>query len=221
MTFSTGSSRKVENLLMNIYLHTISDMVGRKGLKSILAYVHLEKYYDRVPPENNEMDIPMTELIYLYHSLFDLYAYQDAQHVLLSVGQNVMKYAIEKYLYEGKTIQLSRHIGSESEKIRLGLEKFVEESETHWPTPHEKPHTELQEFDTYFHIIEHDCFFSADITSDTPVCFVYVGELEYLVTWCTGYPHMVEEIECRAMGHPADVFRVWKHRDEKMTGYEL
>jgi predicted hydrocarbon binding protein len=31
-----------------------------------------------------------------------------------------------------------------------------------------------------------------------------------MVEWITGHPHKVEEIECRAMGHPADVFKVAK-----------
>jgi predicted hydrocarbon binding protein len=48
------------------------------------------------------------------------------------------------------------------------------------------------------------------MTSSTPVCGHIVGELQYFVEWITGHEHKVEEIECRAAGHPADVFRVEK-----------
>jgi predicted hydrocarbon binding protein len=207
--------RKTDNLQMNIYLHTIQDLVGPNGLKSILNYAHLEKYIDAFPLENDELEIPVEDLKYLYHSLIDLFGSKGARSLQLRVGQQVMKYALEKLPSVLKALQLSSRILPESKKMRLVLEKFVEESEKRWVSPFEGPHTELQEEKDCFLIIERDCFLSEDIISQTPVCFVYVGELDYLVYWITGHRHEVKEIECRTLGHSADVFKIWKVRNEK------
>ncbi|MBU7009779.1 MAG: hypothetical protein HXS46_03755 [Theionarchaea archaeon] len=39
--------------------------------------------------------------------------------------------------------------------------------------------------------------------------------LQALMEWVTGHTHEVEEIECRAMGYSADVFRIAKDRKEE------
>jgi predicted hydrocarbon binding protein len=213
---SLSPQRKIDNLLMNIYLRAIWDMVGEQGIDSILEYVHLKKYSDAFPPENDEREVPLTDLTYLYHSFFDLYAYKDPQNLQLRMGQTIMKYALETVPNMVRELRVSSSLLSQSKAMHVVLEKFVEESECRWPSPFPGPHTILQEENQWFLIIERDCFLSEDITSQTPVCFVYVGALEFLVQWVTGHHHTVEEIECRALGHPADVFKIWKSSKEKI-----
>jgi predicted hydrocarbon binding protein len=200
---------------MNIYLRTILTIVGVQKFDSLLKYAHLEKYIDAFPPENDELEVPLTDLTYIYHSFFDLFAYKDPLNLQLTMGKKIMKYALAKFPDMINHIQVSSSLLSESEKMRLALEKFVEESEARWTSPFSGPHTILQEEEQWFLIIEKDCFFSEDITSQTPVCFVYVGILEFLMQWITGHLHEVEEIECRALGHPVDVFKIWKSSKEK------
>ncbi len=69
---------------------------------------------------------------------------------------------------------------------------------------------ELREEEDCFLLIEKDWMESEGITSETPVCTVTVCMLQALIEWITGYEYEIEEIQCRAMGHSADVFRISK-----------
>lgn len=202
--------QKTDNLIMHIYLRTIQDVVGPNGLTSILNYTHLESYIDAFPPANDELAIPIKDMSHLYHSLIDLFRKKGTRSLQLSVGREIMKYALEKLPAILKAFQLSSRILSESRKMRVALEKFVEGSEKRWKSPYKGPHTELQE-EEYFLVIEYDCFLSEHLSSESPVCFLYLGELDYLVYWITGHHHRVEEIECRAMGENRDVFKISKN----------
>ena len=98
------------------------------------------------------------------------------------------------------------------------LDKFdilVEQSNQVYTSQLETPPVTLQEEDDHFLIIHRDRFESDGITSDKPVCNVFAGNLQYAVEWITRHPHKVEGIECRAMGHPVDVFRIEKAATEE------
>ncbi|MBU7043374.1 MAG: hypothetical protein HXS47_07255 [Theionarchaea archaeon] len=128
--------RKTDNLIMHIYLHTIQDLVGPNGLTSILNYAHLESYIDAFPPANDELAIPVKDMSHLYHSLIDLFGKKGARSLQLSGGREIMKYVLEKLPTVLKALQLSSRILSESRKMRVALEKFVEESEKRWKSPY-------------------------------------------------------------------------------------
>lgn len=70
--------------------------------------------------------------------------------------------------------------------------------------------TEIQEREDCILVTEKDWIESEGITSDTPVCVVTVSMIQAILEWITGQEYVVEEIECRAMGHSADVFRISK-----------
>jgi hypothetical protein len=80
----------------------------------------------------------------------------------------------------------------------LSLERFVEESEKRIPSLKGLSHLELKEEKGYFLLIDEDSYTSEGITSENPVCHVYVGNLETSLEWTTGHAHKVEEIQCRA-----------------------
>jgi hypothetical protein len=88
----------------------------------------------------------------------------------------------------------------------------LQQSEKRIPSLKGLSHLELKEEKDYFLLIDEDSYTSEGITSENPVCHVYVGNLETSLEWTTGHAHKVEEIQCRARGDPADVFRIWKER---------
>jgi predicted hydrocarbon binding protein len=70
--------------------------------------------------------------------------------------------------------------------------------------------TELREGEDCFFLIEKDWVESEGRSSEIPVCVLTVGIIQQVLEWITGREYAVEEIECRAMGYPADVFRISK-----------
>jgi predicted hydrocarbon binding protein len=68
--------------------------------------------------------------------------------------------------------------------------------------------TELREGEDCFFLIEKNWIESEGKSSEMPVCVLTVGIIQHVLEWITGREYVVEEIECRAMGCPADVFKI-------------
>lgn len=111
-----------------------------------------------------------------------------------------------------KAIQVAARIIPETRKIRLVLERLIEYGKNAYFSHLDAAPVEVQEEDDCFLLVYKSHFESDMVTSFAPVCFVRVGAIQTLVEWITGHPHEVEEIQCRAMGDPADVFKISKSR---------
>lgn len=201
---------RVDNFVMKTYLTTLQNVVGENGLKSILNYSHLEKYVDNFPPDNHKLEIPVEELSVLFRSLHELFGRKGVRGLQLRVGRENARIGIEGRSAIAESLRLVARLVPEKKKMRLLLEKVVEESNQMYPSRTDVVPVELQENENSFVIIHRNRFESENISSETPVCNVFIGNLQYVVEWITGHTHEVEEIECRAMGHPADVFKVAK-----------
>lgn len=206
---------KTDNLVMRANLETIQTIVGPNGLKSILNFAGLHKYIDNFPPDNDERVIPVEELQRIDRSLLELFGGKGARGLQLRVSREFARTAIGKRPGIEKAVKLAARLLPEPMKMRFVLEKWGEEIEKREPSQVYKPRIELQEEKDYFIYIDKDQYSRDGITSQTPACNGYVGILEYLMEWITGHAHDVEEVNCRAMGHSADVFRIAKtHREE-------
>ena len=202
--------RKIENFVMEIYLNTLESIVGSNGLKSILNYAHLEKYIDSIPPNDKRKEIPLRDLQAIFSSLYELFGQRGVRGLQLRVGRENARIGIEGRSSIAKPLMVATRLIPETRRMRLLLEKVVEQSNQVYTSQLGEVPVELQETEDYFLIIHKDRFESEGITSDVPVCNVFVGNLQHTLEWITGYSHKVEEIECRALGHPADVFRIEK-----------
>ena len=203
------TENKTDNFLMRIYLETIESIVGSNGLKSILNYAHLEKYIDNFPHSNDELEIPVRETQALFRSLLELFGQKGIRGLQLRVGRELARNALEGLPAIAKALQLAARLMPESRKMRLFLERLAEENEKRLPTQ-----IELQEEEDHFIYTDRNYFLSEGIMSNAPSCHILVGTLQYFMEWITGNEHEVEEIECRAMGHPSDVLRISKARKE-------
>ena len=210
-----NDKRKTDNFSMRTFLETIENIVGVNGLKSLLNYAHLEKYIDCFPPDNEEQVIPLKDLRHLLFSLYTLFGRKGARSLQLRVGREIFYVGIEKRPRIAKALHIAARLLSEPRRMRLVLEKLAEYDWRAFFSELEESPVKIQEEEDCFLIIHKGRYESEDIISGSPVCGVFAGTIEVMVEWITGHPHKVEEIECRAMGHPADVFRVLKARAEE------
>jgi predicted hydrocarbon binding protein len=204
--------RKTDNFSMRIYLETIESVVGRHGLKSILNYAHLQKYIDNFPPLNTNLEIPLEDLQYLCRSLLELFGKRGIRSLQKHIGRQIIIRSLEKRSIFVKGLFLLRFLIPESLRMKGALHEFVRIIRVKYPpvSTRKKDYIQLKEEKDFFVFIHYNNWESEDIISPSPVCHVTVGALEAFVEWVTGHVYEVKEIECRAMGHPADVFAISK-----------
>jgi predicted hydrocarbon binding protein len=199
---------EVDNFLFRKWLETLQDIVGKNGLNSILNYSHLNMYIGNFPPDNDDLAIPVQYLQHLYMAILELFGQKGAHSLQLRVGKEVMRNLIEGRPIITKPLKAAAHLLPVSTRMRMALEKFIEQSLKRAPTTLGSNRFELREEPEYFLFIDRDYEGSEGVIANIPVCGFQTGMLQYAMEWITGTPHKVEEIECRAMGHPADVFKI-------------
>ena len=122
------------------------------------------------------------------------------------MGREMVRIGVEKYNQKVvKALLLAARLLPEAKKMQIALNRLKEENEQAYPNS-----VDLQEKNDCFLITYRDNLESEGVTSQIPVCGVLVGMVEYVMEWITGHKHEVKEIECRAMGYPADVIRISK-----------
>ncbi|MGD2250318.1 MAG: 4-vinyl reductase [Candidatus Methanofastidiosia archaeon] len=171
-------------------------------------------YIDDPPPDNDDLAIPVHHLQLLYMGIIELFGQKGAYSLQLRVGKDVMRNWIHGRPLVSTPIRAAAHFLPEPKKIRMTLEKFIEQSLKRAPSALGKNRFSLIEKEDYFLFIDRDYEGSEKVIATSPVCGFQTGILQYAVEWITGHEHRVEEIECRAMGYPADVFKIWKKRKE-------
>lgn len=202
--------RTTDNITMRLWLETVENVVGSNGLKSILNYAQLKHFIDSFPPDNDNQEIPLEDLRKFYLALHDLFGQKGARSLQLRIGREFVRIGTEKRPTLAKALRLSTRLVPETKRIQLALQKYADVYDERQPSLTYHPRIEIKEEDEYFLLIDKDNFESEGLSSDVPVCNTCVGRLQYIMEWITGHPHKIEEIECRAMGHPFDIFRISK-----------
>jgi predicted hydrocarbon binding protein len=205
-----SGERKTDNHVMWVWLETIGNIIGPRGLNSILNYAHLEKYIDNFPPDNDKLDIPLKDLQSLYFSLLELFGRKGVRGLQMRVGRESARISIANRPEVTKPVKLAARLLSEHRKMHLTLDKFKDQIKQRFGYPKDESLIELREEEDCFLLVDRAWFESEEVSSQEPVCGFLVGMLHYLMEWITGNDHEVEEIECRAMGCPADVFKIMK-----------
>ena len=205
-----SKEKRTDNITMRLWLETLENVIGSNGLKSILNYGHIQHYIDALPPDNDDLDVPLEDLHSLYVSLLEVFGHRGARSLQLRIGREFIRVGVTKRPTIAKALKLSTRLLPEQKRMKLALEKFAEEYDKRQPSPLYSPRMEVKEEEDCFLLIDKDNFESNGVTSDQPMCATCVGRLQYLIEWITGHPHNVEEIQCRSMGDPVDVFKVSK-----------
>jgi hypothetical protein len=214
--------RKTDNFSMRVYLETIQSIVGTHGLKSVLNYAHLETYIDNFPPLNNRLEIPLEDLQHLFHSLLELFGQRGIRSLQMQVGQQIIIKSLEKQSWIIKLMLPVRFLVPERRRLRIGLKKLIEAVEKRYPPSDDLqgPQLKLEEGKDGFVIIYGNNWESEDVLSQSPVCHSTAGSIKGFAEWTTGHAYNVREVECRALGNPADVFEISKAYEEEKPEHE-
>lgn len=203
--------RMTDNLVMRLTLDTIQKELGTQTLNNVLRQAALAEYIDNFPPDNDDLIIPLEHLHRVQLALFELLGYRSSKGLMLLIGKEISRHGIESRSTLTHALKISVKLLPESKKIGMLLNFLVKQAEERY-TINIHPAAEVQEKGDYFLFIHKQWHTSEGISADQPVCYDLVGMISYLVEWITGSKHDIQEIECRASGHAADIIKIAKTR---------
>jgi hypothetical protein len=139
----------------------------------------------------------------------EFFGKKGARGLKLRAGREFTGKAIEGRSMKSKTAKASLKLLPQKKRIKVLLESYKKDLET-VTSFGDSDRIEIREEDDSILLIDRDYYGSDGITTDEPMCDAYVGMIHYFIQWFVGDDYQVQEIECRAKGHPADVFKIWK-----------
>lgn len=196
------------NKAFRVILEAVEDVVGKRGVDTLLRQAGLPQYINNFPPSNNELGghrlVYMTQI---NHALFDVYGKRGARAILMRTGKSRAADGIAENGMVANATKIAAKFLPRRTKVKLTLDTAAKEYSEQLGT-----HVKIEDDGEFFCWSDATCGNCIDWQNDQPVCFTTVGFIHGLVAWILEDENFkVEEIECRAKGDPACKHKVTLH----------
>ena len=206
--------RRIPSLLLNILLAQVEEMMGRRSLRMLLRQASLAEYVDQVPPKDDSPSITIDQYSSLLANIYEIFGAQGSRPIFVRGGRlgavEFRRQRPAQFAVAGTALRLL----PSARRMQLVIERLAEQGEDLYGSPHH-----LREEDQAFFIEMPDCPYCAEITRRSlaenrpiarPVCHIPVAAVSEMIEWAMGQKHLVEEVDCIALGAPACRFRISK-----------
>jgi predicted hydrocarbon binding protein len=193
------------NKAFRVILVAVEDVVGKRGVESLLRQAGLSQYINNFPPSNNELG--GHRLVYMSQinrALFDVYGKRGARAILMRTGKSRAQDGIAENGMVANATKIAAKFLPRRTKVKLTLDTAAKEYSEQLGT-----HVKIEEDGEFFYWTDPQCGNCIDWQNDQPVCYTTVGFIHGLVAWILEDDNFkVEEIACRAKGDAACKYRI-------------
>lgn len=187
-------------------LTAAEEIMGEKGVRSLLNLARLEKYIDKYPADNMKKEFPFEDVAALQEGLWDMYGKRGARVFAVRAGEQTFLTGLAQFKSVAAAAQVAMRVGSLEAKIRIGLEffsKFFNSVSDQKVSIDEDP-------DHFYWIIERNPM-AWGRTSDEPVSYLAIGVLQGALGWVSeGKRFRLAQTQCMASGDDLCVIAIEK-----------
>jgi len=191
------------NALMRQAILAISEVMGERGLKVVLRQSGLERYIDKLPPNNMEQDIPTVDYAALNQAVQEFYG-RAGKGMLQRIGRTSFRYGVEEQATLMGIAGTALKLMPQKTRIKFILTQMSKSL----MDVNDETYIEVQETADGFVLTDFTCGVCCCRQAEKPICYLYIGSISEAVKWATGQNYTVREVECRAMGAEACRFLV-------------
>ncbi len=206
--------RRIPSVVLSILLTQVEEMTGRRSLIMLLRQVGLDGYVDQIPPMDDSPSITIGQYSGVLANMYEIFGASGSRPIFQRGGRlaaiEMRRQRPARFAVAGTALKLV----PSNRRLRLVLEKLAEQGEDLYGTPHH-----VHEAENAFFIEMPNCPYCAEIARRAvaenrpiarPVCHSPAAAVSETVEWAMGQKHLVEEVDCIALGAPACRFRISK-----------
>jgi len=191
--------------LGQIMLEGMEEIIGRSGVRAVLNTDLLSGFYRGGKEEvGTDNEAQLSELSTIQSALEEVYGKRGGRGIALRAGRASFKYILRMYGASLGLTDLNYRLLPAPVRLKTGLASLARLfSEL------EGGQVEIEQTETAWIWRSHKCPFCWQRKSIDPACTFTVGLLQEFLAWNSGGKVFhVEEMECRAKGKSACVFRI-------------
>lgn len=187
------------NKMVRIVLIALEDLIGKKGVSTILNLAQLPHLVDNYPSNTLKQEFSFEEFGKIQEALDQVFGFHGSRALALHAGRETWKYALKDFVPILGIADLAVRSLPLSIKLKIGLEIFAQTFNRFTDQ-----RVRLGEDDRgYLWIIE-TCPVCWQRHSSEPCCHLAIGLLQESLTWVSGGKLFhVEEVTCIACGDPS------------------
>ena len=197
----SDGGRAVPNARVRRLMLAIQDVMGQRGLATILRQANLQRFTAGLPPANGEPGLQAAEYASLMQAIENYYG-RGARGTLTRVG-----YASFNRLVAGRRLTaaaykaLFRFLPLQSRQM-LTLRWLGRELAGHGGR------VTIYRDDSRISVVDYESDATVGRHRDSEICWETVGEINKHSKWSTGLENDVNEMSCKAKGDPACRFEI-------------
>ncbi|HEX2619743.1 MAG TPA: 4-vinyl reductase [Phototrophicaceae bacterium] len=194
------------NRIARLFFLAMEDVMGKGGLNALLSLAELDTYIDEPPPNNLARQFDFVAISSMTQALENIYGARGGRGMALRIGRACFARGMKSFGAMAGMTDPAFVALPLSTKTRLGLDALAAIF-----TNFSDQHSTVKEFTDYYEFSTEVSPMAWGRTADKPVCHALTGIIQESLRWASdGYEFHVQEVNCRATGADACVFRVNK-----------
>jgi hypothetical protein len=198
-TTETKADHSYPNRMGRAILIASEDVLGRNGLRAVLAQARLHRFGEAYPPNNSAREFSFEETGRLLQGLDELYGRRTGRRLARRIGQRCFAIGARDLRLVLLLSRLAFRLLPPETRMRVGLEVASRVVGRFTGCP-----VRLRENRNDYYWTTQECGFSWKRRCASPCCDLVVGLLQATVNWISGEnDYSVREAACIAAGDPA------------------
>ena len=128
--------KRIPSFLLNLLLTQVNEMLGRRSLLMLLRQAGLAGYIDNLPLRDGSPSITVGQYSRLLSSIYDTFGARDARFILLNGGHLAAIEIRRQHPARWALARTALKVLAADTRMRVVLERLVEQSEDLYGTPH-------------------------------------------------------------------------------------
>lgn len=194
------------NKMGRILLLSLEETMEKNELNTLLQHSGLSQYIHNLPPEDYERQFDFAHIANLLNSLEALYGPRGSRGLAMRSGKAMFDYGLRNFGNLAGVSDPAFKVLPLTTKLKIGLPAIARVF-----TQLSDQVSHVEETEEYYLYSIDRCPMCWGRQADQPLCHISTSILQTALQWVSdGREFRVEEIECRATGGSACVFRVDK-----------
>ena len=193
------------NRIGRIYLQSLEDVMGERGLKAVLRLAKLEHLIDNSPANNLALEFPFEDWSALNEALEVMYGPRGGRGLAIRAGRQSFDQGLRDFGTIVGVADRAFKLLPLNIRLNVGLKAMAKTF-----SQFSDQTSRVEEMDDHFIYVIDRCPSCWGRHSGRPICHAAVGLLEAGVEWGTGRKFKIVETECIAMGDETCTFKISK-----------
>ncbi|RPI25658.1 MAG: hypothetical protein EHM70_19845 [Chloroflexota bacterium] len=185
----------IVNTLVRQALTAAQEVMGENGLNAVLRSSNLGRFIGNMPPDDLNPGVKASEYARLNEAIEAFYG-RGGRGMLKRIGKASFQYAVREQAALLGIAGVALKVLPQRQRIKFILNSLVNALKKTNP----QVNAWVDESEGKIALVEATCAICNGRTSNTPICFLFIGSIAEAVRWATGVDFEIRETHCRAKG---------------------